>query len=229
MRRIARPGVVALLGVLLGVLALPDFGPGAGAQPREAAPPTPPQAAPQTAPQTAGPAKPPADRASQHKAERRAALDALFEALAKAENEEAAAPIEAKIRRALTDASTPAVTLLMTRGARALQGGENEEAATIFSDALVLDPELAEAWHLLGVARFGAGDLGGAVAALNEAVRREPRHFAAYESLARIAEAREDWEGAYRAWQKALEIAPKLSGGQERLNELKRRALGEET
>ena len=64
---------------------------------------------------------------------------------------------------------------------------------------------------------------------LQATVQHEPRDFAAFETLSKIAEAREDWKNAYAAWQKVMEIDPKTPGGEDRLNELKRKALGEET
>ena len=41
-----------------------------------------------------------------------------------------------------------------------------------------------------------------------------------------LAEARGDWKGALVAWQKLLELDPQTPGGQTRLRDLKRRALG---
>ena len=170
-----------------------------------------------------------ADRVTALKAEKRAALDRALDALTRAATEQEAAPLEAKVRQMWMEASSPAVTLLMARGMRALKGGAHAEAEQDFQAALALDRDLAEAWHQLAIARFGGGDTAGAIIALDETLRREPRHFAALQSLSRFAEAREDWQGAYAAWQKALEITPRLHGGQERLKDLKRRALGEET
>ena len=63
---------------------------------------------------------------------------------------------------------------------------------------------------------------------LEETVRLEPRDFSAFHTLADIATAREDWKGAYAAWQKVMEIDPKTPGGEERLKDLRRHALGEE-
>ena len=59
-------------------------------------------------------------------------------------------------------------------------------------------------------------------------LQREPRSFVAFQTLSAISEARKDWKGAYEAWRKVLEIDPKTPGGEERLKDLKRRALGEE-
>ena len=60
-------------------------------------------------------------------------------------------------------------------------------------------------------------------------LQREPRSFVALDTLTRLSEAREDWKGAYAAWQKKLEIDPKTPGGEEKLKDLRRRALGDDT
>ena len=57
----------------------------------------------------------------------------------------------------------------------------------------------------------------------------EPRDFAAFRTLAEIAAAREDWKGAYAAWQRLMDLDPNTPGGQERLRLLKRKAVGEDT
>ena len=72
---------------------------------------------------------------------------------------------------------------------------------------------LAEAYHQRAIARFAAGDTPGAIADIQATLQHEPRSFAAFETLAAIAEARKDWKGAYEAWQKVLEIDPKTPGG----------------
>ena len=79
------------------------------------------------------------------------------------------------------------------------------------------------------MARFAAGDTTGAIADIGEVLQREPRNFAALETLTRFAEAHEDWKGAYEAWQKMLEIDPKTPGGEAKLKDLRRRALGDDT
>src|SRR4051794_40167139 len=84
-----------------------------------------------------------ADRAT----DRRAATDKLLDALKAAPSEAMAAPLEAQIVQMWFEAGTPAVTLLMSRGVRELKAGANDEAVDVFSDAIVLDPNLAEAYH----------------------------------------------------------------------------------
>ena len=160
--------------------------------------------------------------------DRRATLDKLLGSLKSASSEEIAGPLEQQIRELWLNAGTPAVTLLMSRGLREMKADARQDAIEDFSAAITLDPSLAEAYHQRAIARFAAGDTPGAIADLQATLQREPRSFAAFQTLSAIAEARKDWKGAYEAWQKMLEIDPKSPGGQERLKDLRRRALGEE-
>ncbi len=166
---------------------------------------------------------------AQPAADNRAATDRLLDALKTAPDEQSAAGLEAQLEQIWLGAGSPAVTLLLSRGLRSLQAGEDGEAVDSFSDAITLQPDLAEAWHQRARARYHAGDVNGAIHDLEETVRREPRDFSAFRTLADISAAREDWKGAYTAWQKVMELDPKTPGGEERLRLLRRRALGEDT
>lgn len=166
---------------------------------------------------------------AQSSAEGRAATDHLLDALKVAPNEQSAAGIEQQLEQIWLRAGSPAVTLLMSRGLRSLQAGQDDEAVRSFSDAIALQPDVAEAWHQRALARYHAGEVDGAIHDLEETVRLEPRDFAAFRTLADIAAAREDWKGAYAAWQKVIELDPKTAGGAERLRVLKRKAVGEQT
>mgnify|MGYP005817281733 CR=1 FL=1 len=152
----------------------------------------------------------------------------LLSALATAPNEAAAAQIENRIAALWAAQPTPAVALLMASGVRAGEAGNWREAIEDFTAALDLQPELPEALRLRAQARFQSGDDAGAIADLEAALRAEPRDFLAFRDLAAIAEARGNWKGAYAAWRKLLEIDPHTPGGAGRLNDLRRRALGEE-
>jgi tetratricopeptide (TPR) repeat protein len=166
---------------------------------------------------------------AQSPADRRAATDHLLDALKAAPDEQAAAGLEGQLEQSWLHAGSPAVTLLMSRGLRSMKAGENDEAVNSFTDAITLQPEVAEAWRQRALARYHAGDISGAIHDLEETIRLEPRDFAAFRTLADIAVAREDWKGAYAAWQKVMEVDPKTPGGEERMRLLKRRAVGEET
>lgn len=161
-------------------------------------------------------------------AEKKAALDKMLDALRTAPTEQVAASLEDKIRRLWLESSTPAVTLLMSRGLREMNAGAAAEADAVFSDAIILDPGLAEAWHQRAIARFRSGDTAGAVRDLQETLKLEPRHFGAWRTMERIAEAREDWKAAHDAWRHLLDIDPRTPHGEERLKDLKRKAFGDD-
>jgi tetratricopeptide (TPR) repeat protein len=135
--------------------------------------------------------------------------------------------LEEKIRQSWLESGTPAVTLLMSRGLRETNAGSADDAVAVFSDAIILDPALAEAWHQRAIARYKSGDTAGAVRDIQETLKLEPRHFSAWRTLERIAEAREDWKAAYDAWSHVLDIDPRTPNGEDRLKDLKRKAFGD--
>src|SRR5579872_854865 len=169
-----------------------------------------------------------AQHAGAQSTDKRAALDKLLGTLKSAPSEQVAAPLEGQIRQLWLNAGTPAVTLLMSRGLRELKADAAPDAIEDFTAAITLDPNLAEAYHQRAIARYAGGDTQGAIADIGAALQHEPRDFAALETLTAISEARKDWKGAYEAWQKVLEIDPKTPGGEDRLKDLRRHALGEE-
>jgi len=145
-----------------------------------------------------------------------AAVDGLLAALRAAPNEEVAA-------------ASPALRLLLARGSRELGEGSAGDAVDSFDAALDLDSNLLEAWRGRAQARARLGDAAGAIRDIQELLRREPRSFAALQDLSHMAEARSDWRGALAAHQKLLEVDPRTPGGQARLRDLRRRALGDDT
>lgn len=158
----------------------------------------------------------------------KAQIDQLTTALKNAGTETEAAVLEGHLRQLWLSAGTPAITLLMLRGLRDLKASAPEAEAD-FDGVITLDPNVAEAYDQRAVARFQQGKFVAAIADLEEALKREPRNFMAYRHLAEIAEARQDWPGALAAWQKLMALDPKTPGGEPKLNQLRRRAEGENT
>ena len=158
----------------------------------------------------------------------RETVDTLLEALKVAPSEDVARVLEQKIRKRWFEAGSGVATLLMGRGMRDLANRAEREAVDDFNDALVLEPNLTEAFHRRALARMALGDYASALADLQETLRREPRHFAALQTLSRIAEQRGDFKGALAAWKKVLELSPKTPEGEERMKMLSRKVFGEE-
>ncbi len=161
--------------------------------------------------------------------QQRAAIDRMLDGLKAAPDERTAGDLEARLQQAWLRAGSPVVTLLMSRGLRSLNAGQTEEAEQSFSDAIVLQPGMSEAWYQRALARYRAGNMTGTIQDLAQTVQLEPRDFAAFRTLSEIAGARGDWKGAYGAWKKVMDLDPKTAGGEERLRMLQRKALGEDT
>ncbi len=167
--------------------------------------------------------------AAQRPNQRAAEVDAMIGALKTAPSEEVAGQIEARLRQLWMQSASPSALLLMNRGMRELNSNATDEALDDLDAALVLDPNLPDAYHRRAMARAAAGDYRGAIADIQEALTREPRFFPALQSLSRIAEERSDYRGALSAWQKAMEFSPRTPEGQERLRTLERKVYGQGT
>lgn len=154
-------------------------------------------------------------------------LDQLFEALKLAPSEEAARAVEAQIWQVWMAQGSPAVQLLMRRGLRNLQLRALEDALEDFDAVIALAPEMSEGWNKRATVYFLRSEYDNAARDIAETLAREPRHFGALAGLSQVHEARGDLVAALRAYEAALEINPRMPGGEERLRELKRKALGE--
>ncbi|MGH7081186.1 MAG: tetratricopeptide repeat protein [Acetobacteraceae bacterium] len=158
-----------------------------------------------------------------------ASLPGMLAELKAAPTPEAATALAQQIAAAWLGEATPAVRLLLESGMRALDAHATAEATRDFAAAVTLQPDLAEAWSQRALAHFQAGDAAAAVDDLAHALTLDPDHFTALETLSYVAQSRDDWLGALAAWKKLLAVDPEISGGEQRLKMLERRALGQNT
>ncbi len=159
----------------------------------------------------------------------RADAQRLLDELAQAPDAAAAAALEARLQVLWAQGASPAVVLLLRRADRNL-GGRNFAAAVEDLDAAItLQPDHADSWVRRARAQAGAGDPVAAGSDLREALRLEPRHFGALLALSSLLEERRDMNGALRSLEAALRLNPRMPGGDARLRNLRRRALGDDT
>ena len=155
-------------------------------------------------------------------------LDRAFEALRDAPDEQGASLVEQRIRQLLSARATPSVTLLLARGQRNLAGNHPEEALEDFDAAITLTPEAVDPWFGRALASHLAGDPAAALRDLQQVLLLEPRHWQALQQLAGWQEEAGNAAGALRSFEAALAIHPRLRGGEARLRELRRKALGDD-
>jgi tetratricopeptide (TPR) repeat protein len=136
------------------------------------------------------------------------ALDDLFTQLAQAPDADAAATIEQNIRVRWADSGSPTVDILLERAAAAESEGDSELAIRFLDEATDLAPDFAETWNRRANLAYRDEDYSGAIAAIQETLRREPRHFGALAGLGLIYEELGQPRAALEAFRAALAVHP---------------------
>jgi tetratricopeptide (TPR) repeat protein len=114
---------------------------------------------------------------------------------------------------ALTISVTTAAAPASARKAydKAMESIAKEKWAAAESDldkAVKIYPKFAIAWYQLGIAREKRNAPSDAVVAWKEAVKQDPKYLKPYESLAAMADQREDWTAAEEYSRKWLQLDP---------------------
>lgn len=135
-------------------------------------------------------------------------LDALFKHLGKAADAEEAQAISAAIEKVWLQSDSPTADLLMQRGLAAMAGKHLPLALTVFDRLLQLQPGWSEAWEKRATTRLLGGDLDGAVADMQQALKLEPRQFSAYAALGLVLHKQGLKKEALAAMRKSLTIDP---------------------
>lgn len=135
-------------------------------------------------------------------------LDNLFAELKDAPDAEAAATIEQAIWSRWADSGQPTVNVLLDRAAAAESAGEADLALGFLDQAADLAPDYAEPWSRRANIAYRADDYNGAIAAIRETLKREPRHFGAYAGLGLIYEELGQPTKALEAFRAALTYHP---------------------
>jgi tetratricopeptide (TPR) repeat protein len=135
-------------------------------------------------------------------------LDALFLRLGSAEDAAEARPIEEAIWGRWADSGSPTVNVLLERAAAAENAGDAELAERFLDQASALAPDFAEPWNRRASLAYRSDDYAGAIGALQETLKREPRHFGALAVLGLIYEELGQDRRALAAFRAALVIHP---------------------
>ncbi len=137
-----------------------------------------------------------------------AELDELFQQLEGAEDAALAASVEQAIWTRWADSGSPTVNILLERATAAEAAGDRDLASSYLDQASDLAPDFAEPWNRRANLAYRGEDYPGAISAIQETLRREPRHFAAYAALGLIYEELGQNRAALEAFRAALAIHP---------------------
>lgn len=138
-------------------------------------------------------------------------LGELYVQLAKAKDAEAAAPIITNIEALWRVTGSPTVDLLIGRAERFTKDKDLDLALQILDATVAMAPEEAEAWYLRAKVHYVEGKYDLALADLNRALDRDPKHYRALENLGLVYEALGKKPEALEAYRKALAINPFLN------------------
>ncbi len=153
-------------------------------------------------------------------------LDALFVQLEQSPDPLAAAAIEQQIWLRWSDSGSPTVNVLLERAAAAESDGDADMAERFLDQASDLAPEYAEPWNRRANLAYRAEDFAGAIAAIQETLKREPRHFGALTGLGLIYEELGQQRAALDAYRAALAIHPHYETAQQGVRRLEPRVDG---
>ncbi|MBL8537689.1 MAG: tetratricopeptide repeat protein [Hyphomonadaceae bacterium] len=155
-----------------------------------------------------------------------AELDALFVELQRAPDAASAGPLELAIAEHWSDSGSPTVNVLLERADAAATAGDAELANRFLDQASDLAPNFAETWNRRASLAYRAEDYAGAVAALQEVLKREPRQFAALSALGLIYEELGQERLALEAFRAALVIHPNYESALQGVRRLEPRVDG---
>jgi len=136
------------------------------------------------------------------------ALDSLFSELESASDAPTAASAEERIWAHWAESGSPTVDILLERAAAAERAGDTELAIRFLDQASDLAPNYAEPWNRRANIAYGAQDYAGAISAIQETLKREPRHFGALAALGLIYEELGQDRSALEAFRAALAVHP---------------------
>ncbi|MGE3142140.1 MAG: tetratricopeptide repeat protein [Hyphomonadaceae bacterium] len=135
-------------------------------------------------------------------------LDQLFSQLKAAPDEATAQPIEQRIWARWAESGSATVDILLERATAAETAGDPDLARQFLDQASDLAPQMAEPWNRRASLAYDAHDYAGAIRAIQETLRREPRHFGALAGLGLIYEELGQNRAALEAFRAALAVHP---------------------
>ena len=154
-------------------------------------------------------------------------LDKLFERLKEAESTTVAKIIAGEIETALERSGSPTADLLYTRAKEAMAAKDFDLALDLFDYVTTLRPGWAEPYHRRAIIHFIRRDQDAAFRDVRETLAREPRHFHALAGLGGILRALGDTKGAFKAFNRALEIHPYFADLKESVEKMRTEVEGQ--
>lgn len=156
-------------------------------------------------------------------------IDALLDTLKTTKDEREGKRAEVALLRLWLESGSDTVDLLMSWSLKAVEA-KNYALALDFLDRITLmKPDYVEGWNKRATVHFLLDDYGRSLSDIARALEIEPRHFGALSGLGAILRSVGEDDKAIVAYRQALELDPYLDAVKEALEELEKKAEGENT
>jgi tetratricopeptide (TPR) repeat protein len=147
-------------------------------------------------------------------------LDDLFAQLRQEASAAKAGAIANKINAEWFNSGSATIDLLVQRATQAVAKQDNAAAFDFLDQAIILDPDYAEAWNRRATLNYATDHYSQSLDDIRETLKREPRHYGALMGLAAIMEETDRKPQALQTYFKVLEIYPTLKGAQDAVGRL---------
>jgi tetratricopeptide (TPR) repeat protein len=154
-------------------------------------------------------------------------LDGLFERLHATDSEDEAQILQSFIWSIWVEANDDELNRLMYEGTRAMQVGDLDLAAKMFSDVIKIAPEFAEGWNKRATVYYLIGEYDKSIADCMAVLDLEPRHFGALSGLGLIYTSKQDDENALHWFNEALAQNPHMPSIRQQAEELEEKLNGQ--
>ena len=138
-------------------------------------------------------------------------LDELFEKLKKTNNPMKAKKIEGKIWKLwTTHPSEDSLTNLLAKGSEYMSQNQLTSAHNVFSKAIELDPNWAEAWNKRATVLYLMGNLELSQSDIDMVLKLEKRHFGALSGQGLVQTAMKNYQKAIDSYIEAHKVYPAM-------------------
>ena len=154
-------------------------------------------------------------------------LDDLFQQLQTSTDEEAG-PITQSIWMEWSKSGSPAMDLLLRRGAAAMAVGDAKGAIDHLTALIDHAPDFSEGYNERATAYFEIGQYGLSIADIAKTLSLNPRHFGALAGLGMIFEQLNEPDKAMEVYREALKLNPHMKDVRESVKRLDAKLGGQE-
>ncbi|PPR46650.1 MAG: hypothetical protein CFH19_01068 [Alphaproteobacteria bacterium MarineAlpha5_Bin9] len=138
-------------------------------------------------------------------------LNDLFQELKKSSNEQQINEITGKIWDIWLETNDVQIEKYFTQGLKYLNSNNYQLAIISFTKVININPNFAEAWNKRATVYYILGDFDSSVSDIEKTLKLEPRHFGALDGLALIFLSIQDYQNAYKIYDRILKIFPNNS------------------